>query len=61
MTLGCGAFGGNITSDNISPLHLINLRRVAYEARPVTQKEIVLVSRSCDARGDCYRVRLPGG
>jgi acetaldehyde dehydrogenase (acetylating) len=44
MTLGCGAVGGNITSDNISPLHLINLRRVAYEARPVTQKEVVAVS-----------------
>ena len=41
MTLGCGAVGGNITSDNISPLHLINLRRLAYEARPVTQKQIV--------------------
>jgi acetaldehyde dehydrogenase (acetylating) len=36
MTLGCGAVGGNISSDNISPLHLINLRRVAYEARPAT-------------------------
>ncbi len=30
MTLGCGAQGNNITSDNISPLHLINLKRVAY-------------------------------
>ena len=37
MTLGCGAPGGNITSDNISPMHLINLRRVAYEVRPVTR------------------------
>ncbi len=36
MTLGCGAMGGNITSDNISPLHLLNLKRVAYEMRPVT-------------------------
>jgi len=44
MTLGCGAVGGNITSDNISPMHLINLRRVAYEARPVTQKEVVSVT-----------------
>lgn len=35
MTLGCGAMGGNITSDNISPLHLLNLKRVAYETRPV--------------------------
>jgi len=30
MTLGCGSIGGNITSDNISPLHLINIKRVAY-------------------------------
>jgi acetaldehyde dehydrogenase (acetylating) len=44
MTLGCGAVGGNITSDNISPMHLINLRRLAYEARPVTQKEVVPVT-----------------
>jgi acetaldehyde dehydrogenase (acetylating) len=36
MTLGCGGFGGNITSDNISPKHLINVKRVAYELRPVT-------------------------
>ena len=35
MTLGCGAFGGNITSDNISPLHLINLKRVAFGVREV--------------------------
>jgi acetaldehyde dehydrogenase (acetylating) len=34
MTLGCGAVGGNITSDNISPLHLINIKRLAWEIRP---------------------------
>ena len=34
MTLGCGGFGGNITSDNISPKHLLNVKRVAYEIRP---------------------------
>ncbi|HSP07026.1 MAG TPA: aldehyde dehydrogenase family protein [Acidobacteriota bacterium] len=33
MTLGCGAVGGNITSDNISPFHLINIKRVAFEIR----------------------------
>jgi acetaldehyde dehydrogenase (acetylating) len=37
MTLGCGAVGGNITSDNISPMHLINIKRVAYEIRPAQQ------------------------
>jgi acetaldehyde dehydrogenase (acetylating) len=34
MTLGCGGWGGNITSDNISPRHLINLKRLAYGIRP---------------------------
>jgi len=33
MTLGCGAAAGNITSDNIGPLHLINVKRLAYVAR----------------------------
>ena len=31
MTLGCGGCGGNITSDNISPRHLLNIKRLAYE------------------------------
>ncbi len=35
MTLGCGAAGGNITSDNIGPQHLINIKRVARETRPL--------------------------
>jgi acetaldehyde dehydrogenase (acetylating) len=30
MSLGCGAYAGNITSDNITPLHLINTKRLAY-------------------------------
>jgi hypothetical protein len=34
MTLGCGGWGGNITSDNISPKHLLNIKRVAYETTP---------------------------
>ncbi len=36
MTLGCGGYGGNITSDNISPLHLLNIKRLAHELRPAT-------------------------
>ena len=40
MTLGCGGFGGNITSDNISPKHLLNIKRVAYELRPATTNRI---------------------
>jgi acetaldehyde dehydrogenase (acetylating) len=34
MTLGCGGYGGNITSDNISPRHLLNIKRLAYELTP---------------------------
>ena len=36
MMLGCGGHGGNITSDNISPLHLLNIKRVAHEVRPAS-------------------------
>ena len=39
MTLGCGSWGGNVTSDNISPLHLMDIKRVAFEVRPVTSAE----------------------
>jgi len=35
MTLGCGSWGGNVTSDNISPLHLMDIKRVAFETRAV--------------------------
>jgi acetaldehyde dehydrogenase (acetylating) len=38
MSLGCGAYAGNITSDNITPLHLINIKRLAYE-KPRTAGE----------------------
>lgn len=35
MTLGPGTIGGSITSDNISPLHLLNVKRVAFETAPL--------------------------
>ncbi len=33
MTLGCGSWGNNITSDNVGPQHLLNVKRLAYETR----------------------------
>ena len=33
MTLGPGAWGGSSTSDNITPLHLINIKRLGGEIR----------------------------
>jgi acetaldehyde dehydrogenase (acetylating) len=35
LTLGCGSFGGNITGDNISAEHLINIKRVAYGIKDI--------------------------
>ena len=52
MTLGCGGWGGNITSDNISPLHLINVKRLAYEIRPARPAEAAAgVTAGTPARG----------
>ncbi len=35
MTLGCGSWGGNVTSDNVSPIHLMDIKRIAFETEPV--------------------------
>jgi acetaldehyde dehydrogenase (acetylating) len=34
FVLGTGTWSGSISSDNITPLHLINIKRIAHEARP---------------------------
>jgi acetaldehyde dehydrogenase (acetylating) len=49
MTLGCGGFGGNITSDNISPMHLVNVKRLAYEVRPAAARADLGFGASTDA------------
>jgi acetaldehyde dehydrogenase (acetylating) len=46
MTLGCGSWGGNVTSDNISPRHLVDVKRIAFETKainrlPATEKAMV--------------------
>jgi len=33
LTLGCGSMGGSSTFDNVGPLNLINIKRVAYGVR----------------------------
>lgn len=33
FTLGCGTWGGSSVSDNVTPEHLINVKRVAYGVR----------------------------
>lgn len=34
LTLGCGTWGGNITSENVGPQHMINVKRLAYGIKP---------------------------
>jgi len=45
MTLGCGSWGGNVTSDNVSPLHLMDIKRVAFETRPVKSARPAVAAR----------------
>ena len=41
MTLGCGSWGGNVTSDNVSPIHLLDIKRVAFETKPINKLSAV--------------------
>ncbi len=61
MTLGCGSHGGNITSDNIGPMHLMNIKRVAWESRPVEHRTIRADQRlsSSTIQNSYPEVRLP--
>ncbi|MBL1224671.1 acetaldehyde dehydrogenase (acetylating) [Enterococcus sp. BWR-S5] len=35
FTLGCGTWGGSATSDNVTPEHLINIKRMACGIKPI--------------------------
>jgi len=37
LTLGCGTIGGSSTSDNVTPLNLINIRRVAWGTKEIEE------------------------
>jgi acetaldehyde dehydrogenase (acetylating) len=60
MTLGCGSWGGNVTSDNISPWHLMDIKRVAFETRPVPSKRPARASQLPSA-SPLQRVPAPAG
>jgi acetaldehyde dehydrogenase (acetylating) len=62
MSLGCGAYAGNITSDNITPLHLINVKRLAYERRPGPRRSGVGAEPAQDfvAEADVRRALVEG-
>ncbi|EIJ82228.1 acetaldehyde dehydrogenase (acetylating) [Bacillus methanolicus PB1] len=39
LTLGCGAMGNNVTSDNVSVYQLFNIKRVAFGVREMPKKD----------------------
>ena len=43
LTLGCGAVGGSSSSNNISPMDLINIRRVAWDTGEMEENGAVSV------------------
>jgi hypothetical protein len=43
LTLGCGSPGHNSSSDNIGPMHLINIRRVARGIREIEDVRSMLL------------------
>ncbi|MFC7392349.1 acetaldehyde dehydrogenase (acetylating) [Scopulibacillus cellulosilyticus] len=49
LTLGCGSFGGNITSDNLTAKHLINIKRMAYGIKDI---DIPKPGRTCSRKGN---------
>lgn len=51
LTLGCGSYGGNITSDNVSARHLINIKRMAYGTKEVSIPRHVASTTKKEAGG----------
>lgn len=52
LTLGCGTIGGSATGDNVTPLHLINSRWMAYDL----ESESGQVSEETDIEAICKLV-----
>ncbi len=59
LTLGPGTLGGSITSDNISPLHLLNIKRVAFETDPVHRADRALPAPTPAAPSGRRRASAP--
>ncbi|MCK4577996.1 MAG: aldehyde dehydrogenase family protein [Candidatus Marinimicrobia bacterium] len=60
MTLGCGTWGGAITGDNITPLHLINRKHLAIETDPVEPGGVIGSGRSIKGSYSRYDDVSPG-
>lgn len=50
LTLGCGAVGGSSTSDNVTPMNLLNIRKVGWGVKELEDfREKENCSSSCDS------------
>ncbi|GAA0121993.1 MULTISPECIES: acetaldehyde dehydrogenase (acetylating) [Clostridium] len=47
FTLGCGTWGGSSVSENVTPMHLINLKKVAYGLKDCTTLAVANTTSSC--------------
>ena len=54
LTLGCGAVGGSATSNNVGPMDLINIRRVAYGICELADLRAAAPSASAGTAGHTY-------
>jgi acetaldehyde dehydrogenase (acetylating) len=48
FTLGCGTWGGSSVSENVSPMHLINIKKVAYGIKDCTTLALNDTSFKCN-------------
>nr|WP_330390952.1 acetaldehyde dehydrogenase (acetylating) [Tindallia magadiensis] len=55
LTLGCGTVGGSATSDNVTPLHLLNVRWMAYDLE-MNQPSGAKEQRETDATVDIDQI-----
>lgn len=60
LTLGCGAVGGGFTSDNVSPLNLINIRKVGYGVRKLEDITCGVPAESVGSSASAGLTRLTG-
>lgn len=55
LTLGCGTWGGSITSDNVTPLHLINRKRLAYHVEKGTKRPEDIAVNYCYTKAEIIK------
>ncbi len=64
LTLGCGTWGGSSVSENVSPLHLLNIKRVAWPIRDVERPRVEppqSCESACEAATSAGRTALEKG